>query len=107
MKTYFTHAAAIRRFSDAIIERCTERPTPYRLIGRVIGREIREGVWIMNRTLSVDGADVIRRNPTTLVTIFRDAQRHGVQISNATKRLVRGHLDIIDDERRRDPTTTE
>ncbi len=102
MKTYFTHATAIRRFSDAIIERCTERPTPYRLIGRVIGREIREGVWIMNRTLSVDGAEVIRRNPTTLVTIFRDAQRHGVKITQHTQRLIREHLNLIGEKERHD-----
>lgn len=103
MKTYFTHATAIRRFSDTIIERCTERPTPYRLIGRVIGREIRAGVWIINRTLSVDGADVIRQNPTTLVTIFRDAQRHGVKITQTTQRLVREHLHLIGEAQRNDP----
>ncbi len=102
MKTYYTHATTIRRFSDAIIERCTERPPPYRLIGRVTGREIREGVWIMNRTLSVDGPDVIRRSPTTLVTVFRDAQRHGVTITQGTQRLIREHLHLIGEAERRD-----
>jgi [protein-PII] uridylyltransferase len=103
MKTYYTHASAIRRFSDAIIERCTERPPPYRLIGRVIGREIREGVWIINRTLSVDGADVIRRNPAVMVTVFRDAQRHGVTITQGTQRLIREHLQLIGETERHDP----
>ncbi len=103
MKTYYTHAAAIRRFSDAIIERCTERPPPYRLIGRVIGREIREGVWIINRTLSVDGPDVIRRNPATMVTVFRDAQRHGVKMTQGTQRLIREHLGLIETPQRNDP----
>jgi [protein-PII] uridylyltransferase len=100
MKTYYTHATTIRRFSDAIIERCTERPPPYRLIGRVTGREIREGVWIMNRSLSVDGPDVIRRAPTTMVTVFRDAQRHGVTITQGTQRLIREHLHLIGDAER-------
>jgi [protein-PII] uridylyltransferase len=103
MKAYYTHATTIRRFSDAIIERCTERPPPYRLIGRVIGRQIREGVWIMNRTLSVDGAEVIRRNPTLLVTAFRDAQRHGVTITQGTRRLIREHLNLIGELERHDP----
>lgn len=103
MKTYFTHATAIRRFSDTIIERCTERPTPYRLIGRVIGREIRAGVWIINRTLSVDGAEVIRENPTLLVTVFRDAQRHSVRITQGTQRLIREHLHLIGEAERHDP----
>ena len=44
MKTYYVHATTVRRFSDTVIERCTERPHPYRLIGRVVGREIRDGV---------------------------------------------------------------
>ena len=103
MKTYYTHATAVRRFSDAIIERCTERPPPYRLIGRVIGRQIRDGVWIMNRTLSVDGADVLRRNPTVLITVFRDAQRHGVEITQGTQRLIREHLSLIGETERHDP----
>ncbi len=103
MKTYFTHATAVRRFSNTVIERCTERPTPYRLIGRVIGREIRAGVWIINRTLSVDGADVIRQSPTTLVTLFRDAQRHDVTITHGTHRLIREHLHLIGEAQRVDP----
>ena len=102
MKAYFTHATVIRRFSDAIIERCTERPTPYRLIGRMMGREIREGVWIINRTLSVAGASVLRQDPTTLVTIFRDAQRHGVNITQGTQRLIREHLHLIGEHQRID-----
>lgn len=103
MKTYYTHATTFHRFSDAIIERCTERPSPYRLIGRAIGRQIREGVWIMNRTLSVDGAEVIRRNPATMVAVFRDAQRHGVTITQGTQRLIREHLHLIDQAQRHDP----
>ena len=56
----------------------------------------------MNRTLSVDGADVIRRKPTTLVTIFRDAQRHGVKITQTTQRLIREHLHLIGEKERHD-----
>lgn len=106
MKTYFTHAAAVRRFSDAVIERCLERPHPYRLIGRVVGREIREGVWILNRTLSVTGPDDIRREPSNLVTLFRDAQRHGVELTQGTKRLIRENLDLITDADRSAPAFT-
>jgi [protein-PII] uridylyltransferase len=103
MKTYFVHATTIRRFSDAIIERCLERPHPYRLIGRVVGREIREGVWILNRTLSVKGPEVLRRTPANLVALFRDAQRHGVELTEGTKRLIREHLELIGEADRHDP----
>src|SRR6185295_17048032 len=102
MKTYYAHATTIRRFSDAIIERCLERPHPYRLIGRVVGREIREGVWILNRTLSVTGPEVLRRDPTNVVTLFRDAQRHGIELTEGTKRLIREHLHLIGDAQRND-----
>jgi [protein-PII] uridylyltransferase len=102
MKTYFVHATTIRRFSDAIIERCLERPHPYRLIGRVVGREIREGVWILNRTLSVKGPEVLRRDPSNLVALFRDAQRHGVELTEGTKRLIREHLELIGEAERHD-----
>jgi len=103
MKTYFTHASAVQRFSDAVIERVLERPHPYRLIGRVVGREIREGIWILNRTLSVTGPEDLRRDPTNIVTLFRDAQRHGVELTQGTKRLMREHLDLIGDAERSDP----
>lgn len=100
MKTYYRHATTVRRFSDVVIERCTERPNPYRLIGRVVGREIRDGVLILNRTISVSAADILRRDPANLVVLFRDAQRHGVQITEGTKRLVREHLDLIGERER-------
>jgi [protein-PII] uridylyltransferase len=102
MKTYYTHATTVRRFSDTVIERCTERPNPYRLIGRVVGREIRDGVLILNRTISANGAEVLRRQPANLVMLFRDAQRHGVQITEGTKRLMREHLDLIGEAERHD-----
>jgi len=107
MKTYYMHATAVRRFSDAVIERCIERPHPYRLIGRAAGREIREGVWIMNRTLSVSGAEVLRREPANLVTLFRDAQRHGVELAEGTKRLIREHLHLIGETERHDRVFTK
>jgi [protein-PII] uridylyltransferase len=107
MKTYYAHAMAVRRFSDAVIERCLEQPHPYRLIGRAIGREIREGVWILNRTLSANGAEVLRRDPSNLVTLFRDAQRHGVQLTEGTKRLIREHLHLIGEAERYAPAFTK
>jgi [protein-PII] uridylyltransferase len=102
MKTYYVHATTVRRFSSTVIERCTARPNPYRLIGRVVGREIRDGVLILNRTISTNGAEVLRRDPSNLVTVFRDAQRHGVQITEGTKRLMREHLDLIGASERND-----
>ncbi len=103
MRTYYLHAATVNRFAGEIIERCLERPRPYRLIGRFSARDIRPGVRISYGTLSLTQAALLRDDPTNLIRIFGDAQRHDVSVSNATKRLLRVHLPLMDDERRRDP----
>ena len=103
MRTYYLHAATINRFGDQIVERCLERGTPYRLIGRFNGRTIRPGVTISFGVLSVAGVEVLREDPTNLIRIFGDAQRHNVSLSNSTKRLVRANLDLMDDAARAEP----
>jgi [protein-PII] uridylyltransferase len=103
MRTYYLHAATINRFADQIIERCLERPRPYRLIGRFTSREIRPGVMISSGVLSLSGAERLREDPTNLIRIFGDAQRHDVSISNNSKRLVRANLHLMDDAQRGDP----
>ena len=105
MRTYYLHAATVNRFADEIIERCLERPRPYRLIGRFITRQIRPGVRISSGILSISGAELLRDDPTNLILVFVDAQRHDVAISNSTKRVLRANLDLLDDTRRRDPRT--
>jgi [protein-PII] uridylyltransferase len=104
MRTYYLNAATINRFGDEIIERCLERRHPYFGFGRARTRDIRPGVTISYGMLSLSGGQVLRADPSNMIRIFGDAQRHGVSISNSTKRLVRANLDIIDDEQRRYPT---
>lgn len=104
MRTYYLHAATINRFGDEIIERCLERPKPYRLLGRFNGREIRPGVTISYEVLSIAGAELLQEDPTNLIRLFVDAQRHKVAISNGTKRLLRANLHLMDETQRRDPT---
>ena len=103
MRTYYLNAATINRFADEIIERCLERRRPYFGFGRSRTRDIRPGVTISYGVLGVARADVLRDDPSNMIRIFGDAQRHGVIISNSTKRLVRANLDVIDDVQRSDP----
>jgi [protein-PII] uridylyltransferase len=103
MRTYYLHAATINRFGDEIIERCLERPKPYRLLGRFNRREIRPGVTISYEVLSIAGVALLQEDPTNLIRLFADAQRHDVTISNGTKRLLRANLQVMDDAARRDP----
>jgi [protein-PII] uridylyltransferase len=103
MRTYYLNAATINRFADEIIERCLERRRPYFGFGRARTRDIRPGVTISYGVLGVARAEVLREDPSNMIRIFGDVQRHGVMMSNSTKRLVRANLDVIDDAQRRSP----
>jgi [protein-PII] uridylyltransferase len=107
MRTYYLHAATVNRFGEQIIDRCLERGLPVRLIGRFSARAIRPGVMIQHGELSIAGADLLREDPSNLIRIFGDAQRHNVTVSNNTKRLVRAHLDLLGESERRDPRVVE
>jgi [protein-PII] uridylyltransferase len=103
MRTYYLNAATINRFADEIIERCLERRRPYFGFGRARTRDIRPGVTISYGVLGVARADVLRDDPSNMIRIFGDTQRHNVVMSNTTKRLVRANLDVIDDVQRSNP----
>jgi [protein-PII] uridylyltransferase len=107
MRQYYLSAASVNRFAEQIIDRCLERGRPYQLLGRFNRREIRRGVWISGQVLSVAAQQVIDDDPTNLIRVFADAQRHGTTLSNATKRLLRARLGLLDDVWRRDPRMIE
>ncbi|MGE0519655.1 MAG: [protein-PII] uridylyltransferase [Candidatus Binatia bacterium] len=102
MRAYYLQARAVNRFSDNIISRCLERSSPYRLFGRLGGRQIRPGVRIAGNELVVGDPVAFRERPALLIRVFADAQRHRVPLSAATRRLIRAHTHLIDDMVRRD-----
>ena len=65
------------------------------------------GVKIANGVLSIASSDLLREDPTNLILIFLNAQRHGVKIANSTKRLVRANLALMDDAQRRNQATID
>ena len=103
MRDYYLHARTVNRFSDDMIARCLERSSPYRLLGRLGGRSIRTGVRILGNELVVGDPATFRDDPSMLLRVFSDAQRHGVRISAATRRLIRASAPLIDDAVRRSP----
>ncbi|HVM97656.1 MAG TPA: HD domain-containing protein, partial [Candidatus Acidoferrales bacterium] len=107
MQTYYLNAATVNRFADEIIERCMPPKRSYFPFGRSRGREIRPRVTIANGILSISGSELLLEDPGNLVTIFLDAQRHEVQISNSTKLVLRAHSHLMDDEQRCNPATVE
>jgi [protein-PII] uridylyltransferase len=101
MRTYYLHARTVNRFSDDMLTRCLERSSPG-ILGRLGGRAIRPGVRIVGRELVVGDPMTFRDNPSMLVRVFADAQRHGVRLSAATRRLIRASATLIDDTVRGD-----
>jgi len=78
MRAYYLHARTVNRFSDDMIARCLERSSPYRLLGRLGGRSIREGVRILGNELVVGDPATFRDDPAMLLRVFSDVQRHHV-----------------------------
>jgi [protein-PII] uridylyltransferase len=103
MRQYYLHAATVNRFADEIIARSTKPLSPYRFIARFGGREVRPGVRIAGGELVVGDPATFREDPTLLLRIFSDAQRQGVPLSAATRRVIRTHAELIDETVRRAP----
>jgi len=107
MRAYYLQARAISRFSQDIVARCVERGAPYAIIGRLGGRQIRPGVRIAGSELVIGDPATFRDQPAMLLRVFADAQRHGVRLSAATRRLVRASAPLITGAVRRDPAAAQ
>lgn len=99
MQDYYLHAAQVHRFTEVVVDRCLERSNRYRQLRRFLGREIRPGVRIVNGELTLEDAALLEREPSNLVSLFRDAQRHGVDIASRTKSLLRQNAARLDPAR--------
>jgi [protein-PII] uridylyltransferase len=94
MRRYFGHATTINRFSDAVIARCVQPPDAYRGTPPLV-RTIREGMRIQGRTLSVTGGSVFEDDPSAVLWVFVEAQRHGVTIGAGTRTLIADVLPLL------------
>ncbi|MGH7858619.1 MAG: nucleotidyltransferase domain-containing protein, partial [Candidatus Binatia bacterium] len=89
LQDVYLHADKIRRFARLVVDRCVDKPVPYRRFGRPFGREIRPGVRILDREISLEGPEVVKEDPVNLVALFLESQRHGVPLSSRTRDLLR------------------
>ena len=103
MRAYYLNAATINRFADEMMDRCVQPSRSARLFRWTRSREIRPGVTIVGDTLSISGPSLLQDDPVNLIRVFGDAQRHGAELSGSARRIVRAHLDLLDDARRHDP----
>jgi [protein-PII] uridylyltransferase len=92
MRCYYKHATTIYEFSQLMVERCLETPRFYSFIGRPRGRTIRDGVRLLDGVLTVTKGELFTHDPINIITIFHDAQRHGVRIGEDTRQLVHDAL---------------
>lgn len=107
LKDYYLQASTVTRFAQAIIDRSVNPPRPYRLIGRMMARTIRPGVQIVGGELAVTSSEIFAEDPTELMRVFADAQRHGVPFSSTLADLVRVNAYRLGDEERVDPRVVD
>lgn len=105
MRAYYQQASVILRFSEGLIARVTEEAATSRFLRRVPARQVRPGVIIQHRVLGIGDAELFKRAPLNLITVFADCQAHGVELSGSAYQLVRNNLGLIDDAMRHDSRT--
>jgi len=107
LKDYYLQASTVTRFAQAIIDRSVNPPRPYRLIGRMMARTIRPGVQIVAGELAVTSSEIFAEDPTELMRVFADAQRHGVRFSSSLADLVRVNVQRFGETERADQRVIE
>ena len=88
MREYYRYATTISTFSQMLFERCQPTSRFSSFIGRPRGRDIREGIRILDNTLMVTNAEILKADPLNVLTVFHDAQRHEVRLASETRRVL-------------------
>ncbi len=104
MRSYYLHASAVDRFAEEMIARCVETRGPAHWVGRLASREVREGVRIVSEELVVSNERIFDDDPSLLLRVFADSQRHGVPFESGTRRIIRSKAqNLAKDEMRSSP----
>lgn len=101
MRSYYLQASQVSRLTSLSIHRLTEGERPLFSRRYVSGKTLREGVRITKGHLWVTNAQTLRSEPANMIQVFADIQKHGCEISQETRELLRDNLDLIDDKFRR------
>lgn len=92
MRCYYGHATTIFEFSQSMLARCLQTPRFYSFLGKPRGRTIRDGVRVVDGALVVTKSEIFTQNPLNIVTVFYEAQRHGVRVGEGTRQYIRERL---------------
>jgi [protein-PII] uridylyltransferase len=87
MREYYREATTVSNLSDRLVAHCRRSASAYRVAPAPV-RSIREGMRVRENELSVTGRQVFEDDPTTLVSVFAEAQRHDATLAPATAVLV-------------------
>lgn len=104
MGEFYRCARTIGNMSEIVIEQCdahTRPPGP-----RPAAREVEDGFRVVGDHLEIPHATHLRQEPLRLLSAFRVAQRHRVELSRTARRLVAENLDVIDEGLQRSPAAT-
>jgi [protein-PII] uridylyltransferase len=100
MSDYYRHARVIQTYSSLVIEQCQQR------VSRPKKRKVRVvegGFRIADGQLEIPHSRQLREHPVRMLLAFAVAQDHDVQLTRKARRLVREHLDLVDEDFRRSP----
>jgi [protein-PII] uridylyltransferase len=105
MGRYYRHARDISNYSSLVIEQCLARVRKAPARRRV--QTVEAGLRIANGQLEIPHARQLREDPVLLLRAFAIAQDHDVPMTRKAHRLIREHLDLIDDGFRKSPEAVE
>ena len=98
MRAYYLHAMQICRISDLIVHRVTDCDKPRFSDKLAFGRTLREGVRISKGHLTLTKPEILKNDPSNLIRLFDDGQKYRCRLSHETRELLRGQVDLIDEE---------
>ena len=101
MREYYLHASETSRVTSLIIYRLTEPNRVGWAKRYALAKTVREGVRIINGTLTITNPAILTKEPGNLIKIFADIQRRGCKLSDETREMLRDHLYLIDETFRR------
>ena len=93
MRAYYRQATTANRVSEAVLRRCVRSAEPFR--GRLSVRTIRDGMRVVRGELAVAGRSLFEREPTALVDVFLQAQRHEVPLADGTRDVIRQSAELL------------
>lgn len=105
MRAYYIHARAVSHATSRAIEhaRSLSRARRGRGWRRPSPLSVEEGFVVVGGKLEIPHEEVLRDRPARLFSVFAVAQRREIELSARAQRLVRQHIDLIDERFLADP----